>query len=81
MRKKKSLPTPVVPAPKSWETMATKDIRYESISYLELMQWVMNNVPQGTDMKDIKFQFDVDYNQGYYDEFTIDAEMQLQVYK
>jgi hypothetical protein len=79
MKKSKSIKVEI--PSKSWEIIATKDIKYESIPYLELMQWIMNSVPQGTDLKDIKLEFDIDYKKDYYDEFTIDAEMHLKIYK
>jgi hypothetical protein len=73
-----SLPPP--PPVKTWQVVASKeDIKYDSIPYIELMQWVMANVPQGTPFDDIRLSFDVDTTTGYYDDVTTDVSMKLTV--
>jgi len=73
----------IVPVPlKTWHVVATKeDIKWESIPYLELMQWVMSNVPSGTLLEDINISVDVDTTTGYYDDVIVNVSMKLSVLK
>lgn len=75
---KKKIP-PIEPK-KEWKTVADMDIKYESISFPVLLQWVMDNVPKGTKLEDIQISFEIDDSTGYYDDVIIEAHMILSVY-
>jgi hypothetical protein len=69
----------ILPKPKIWKEVASKDIQYESIKFVDLMQWVMDNIPKGTSLQDIEIEYDIGDYVGYYDETIIKARMNLKV--
>ena len=65
---------------KTWQTIATMDVKYTTLSYLELMQWITDNVPRGVSLTDVNVSFDVDEYTSYYDEVITEAKMSLSVF-
>lgn len=62
-----------------WQAVASRDVRYGSITLVELHSWIKENVPEGTEEEDIHLDFEIDTSYGYYDDVTIDATMVLKV--
>lgn len=63
---------------KTWKTVSQWDIKNESIFYINLLQWIMNNVPQGTSLENIRIDFETSNQCGYCDNVVIDSIMKLQ---
>lgn len=64
-----------------WEIVATRDVKHEYFTLAELLSWIEENVPEGTNEEDIRLEVEVDDTRGYYDDIIITAEMQLSVRK
>ncbi len=65
--------------PEKWKRLDTRDIKYDSFTLTEMLDWVKEKTPKGTSNDDIKFDFEVNYHTWYYDEIVIEAEMRLYV--
>jgi hypothetical protein len=75
--KKKLQPTVKVP---KWKTVARNpDIKYVSISFSELKEWIKNCVPVGTPDEEIRLNFDISQDWGYYDDVVVESTMELQI--
>lgn len=57
--------------------VAERDIRFDCMSLIDLLEWAMHSVPKGTKMQDIQLDFETDSSTGYYDDIIIDAKMIL----
>lgn len=60
----------------TWIKVNSKDIKYTSLSYQDILDWA-KDVPQGTKKEDIKFEFEIEEEWGYYDDVMINATMIL----
>lgn len=67
-----------LPQPK-WKVVATRDIKYDTVSLADFLSWVKENVPQGTKDEDISWSIEVTETAGYYDDVMIDVDMELRV--
>lgn len=76
-KKTTKIKTAIVRTREVWKTAYTTDVKYDSISYSQLMQLVHDHVPPGTPLTDIKFEFDVGLEWGYYDDYTTEAKMSI----
>lgn len=64
---------------KTWKTVSQWDVKNESIPYIDFLQWIMNNTPQGTPLENIRIDFETIDQRGYYDDIIIDSIMKLSI--
>jgi hypothetical protein len=63
---------------KGWHECARKkDIKNTNINYVSMQEWIKENVPEGTEDKNIKIEFEFNSRIWYYDETVIEADMIL----
>lgn len=62
-----------------WKKVYSIDIKYETISLADLLETIKSHVPDGTSYDDIKLEFDVQEERGYYDDVMITSEVHIKI--
>lgn len=69
---------PLVHIPR-WTTVATRQVKWDSLTMTQLKEWITEKVPTGTSDDNIKLSFEITEEWGYYDDCTTEAVMSLEV--